>query len=51
MNTTFATQMRLDDDAVGKALSQIGDPAIPVVESLVQNDDTASLMRFTNLVA
>lgn len=38
MNTTFATQMRLDDDAVAKALSQIGDPAIPAVESLLQSD-------------
>lgn len=32
---TFATEMRLDDDVVAKALSQMGDAAIPVVRDLL----------------
>jgi HEAT repeat protein len=39
MNTTFGTQMRLDDDAVAKALSQIGDSAIPAVSNLLKSLD------------
>ena len=39
VNTTFGTQMQLQDDAVAKALSQIGDPAIPDVTNLLENGD------------
>ena len=39
MNTTFGTQMQLEDDAVARALSEIGDPAIPAVASRLGNGD------------
>lgn len=37
--TTFGTYMRLDDDIVAKALSQIGDPAVPAVTELLNRRD------------
>ena len=37
MNTTFGTQMRLEDDIVAKALSEIGDPAVPSVTNLLKS--------------
>lgn len=45
MNTTFTTQMRLDDDLVAKALSQIGDPAIPVAMNLLGSPDKKARRR------
>ncbi len=39
MQTSFTKQMRLEDDAVGKALSQIGEPAIPAATNLLNNGD------------
>jgi HEAT repeat protein len=43
--TTLGMQMRLEDDIVAKALSQIGDPAIPAIASLLGNGDEATRMR------
>jgi HEAT repeat protein len=45
MNTTFGVQMRLEDDIVAKALSEIGDPAISAVERLLSNEDKKTRRR------
>lgn len=45
MNSTFETQMRLDDDIVAKALADIGDPAIPAVRNLLAAGDKATRRR------
>lgn len=42
---TFAGIERLDNDIVGKALSQIGDPAIPSVRSLLVSKDALARSR------
>jgi HEAT repeat protein len=43
--TDFATQEHLDDDIVGRALSEIGDPAIPAVRALLENGDYETRVR------
>jgi HEAT repeat protein len=45
INTTFATSMQLDDDVVAKALSRIGDPAIPSVSKLLTTGDQKARRR------
>ena len=45
MNTTFGTEMRLDDDIVSKALAEIGDPAIPAVSNLLATGDKDTRRR------
>jgi HEAT repeat protein len=45
MNTTFGTEMHLQDDAVAKALSQIGDPAIPAIAGRLENADSKMRRR------
>jgi len=45
MNTTFGVQMRLDDDIVAKALSQIGDPAVPAVTNLLKSGERKARRR------
>lgn len=42
---TFAGLMRLDNDIVAKALSRIGDPAIPAVVDLLRNGDVGMRYR------
>ncbi len=44
---TFGGIMRLDNDIVAKALSQIGDSAIPAVTSLLRSEDAAMRYRAT----
>ena len=44
---TFAGTMRLDDDIVAKTLSQIGEPAIPAVTSLLKNENAGMRYRAT----
>lgn len=39
LNTTFGTQIRLENDIVAKALAEIGDPAIAPVRNLLANGD------------
>jgi HEAT repeat protein len=43
--TTFATQMRLEDDIVAKALTEIGDSAIPAVRNLLASEDKKTRRR------
>jgi HEAT repeat protein len=43
--TTFGIQGRLEDDIVSKALSEIGDPAIPAVTKLLTSEDKRSRRR------
>lgn len=45
MNTTFETQMRLDDDIVAKTFAEIGDPAIPAVRNLLAAEDKDTRRR------
>lgn len=45
MQTTFGTQMRLDNDIVAKALAEIGDPAIPAVRNLLTSQDKNTRRR------
>jgi HEAT repeat protein len=42
---TFTTEMRLDDDIVAKALSQMGDAAIPVARDLLASQATKDRRR------
>jgi HEAT repeat protein len=44
---TFAGIWRLDNDIVAKALSQIGDPAIPAATSLLRSEDAGMRYRAT----
>jgi HEAT repeat protein len=44
---TFAGIGRLDNDVVAKTLSQIGDPAIPAVTSLLRSEDPVMRYRAT----
>jgi len=44
---TFAGIARLDNDIVAKALSQIGDPAIPAATSLLRSEDAGMRYRAT----
>jgi HEAT repeat protein len=45
LNTSFATQMRLNDDIVAKSLSQIGDPVIPAVTDFLNHGSDQSRRR------
>jgi hypothetical protein len=45
LNTSFATQMRLNDDIVAKSLSQIGDPVIPAVIDFLNHGSDQSRRR------
>jgi HEAT repeat protein len=38
-NTMLGTEMQLDDDVVGKALGEIGDPSVPAVTNLLKSGD------------
>lgn len=42
---TFTTEMRLDDDVVAKALSQIGNAAIPAVTGLLVSENAKDRRR------
>lgn len=44
-NITFGGLMRLDNDVVAKALSQIGDPSIPSVVNLLKSTDARTRAR------
>jgi len=44
-NMSFSGQIDLDDDVVAKALSEIGDPAIPVVTDLLSSGDQKKRRR------
>lgn len=43
--TTFTTEIRLDDDVVGKALAEIGDPAVPAISKLLASQDRNTRRR------
>jgi HEAT repeat protein len=45
MQITLSTEIRLDDDIVSKALSEIGDPAIPAVSRPLASEDKRSRRR------
>lgn len=45
LNTTFTTQIRLDDDVVAKALSEIGDPAVPAVADFLKSREPKTRRR------
>ena len=47
LNLTFAGIERLDTDLVAKTLSQIGDPAIPAVTTLLKSEDAGMRYRAT----
>ena len=42
---SMTREIQLDDDVVGKALAQIGDPAIPSVTDLLASDDPKARRR------
>jgi HEAT repeat protein len=42
---TFTRYMHLDDDAVGKALAEIGDPSVPEVAKLLSSPDVGVRKR------
>jgi len=42
---TFGTAMRLETDHVGKALSEIGDPAVPALANLLDHSDQTTRRR------
>lgn len=45
MQTTFGTQMRLENDIVAKALAEIGDPAVTAVGNLLTSENKNTRRR------
>jgi HEAT repeat protein len=44
-SSTFATDARLDNDIVGRALADIGDPSVPVLADILSKGDFRARLR------